>query len=158
MSAAPLLEAAGLVKQFASRDGHGAIRALTDVSLALLPGETLGVVGESGSGKSTLARVLLRLIEPDSGAIRFDGSDLRALDSEALRRRRRDMQIVFQDPYAALDPRLTVGTIIAERARRRRRPALSARILRRPAPAHRDCARDRARTEARHRRRAGLGA
>ena len=114
MSAAPLLEAEGLVKQFPSRDGHGAVRALTDVSLSLMPGETLGIVGESGCGKSTLARVLLRLVEPDAGAIRFDGTDLRALDTASLRRRRRDMQLVFQDPYASLDPRLTVGAIVAE--------------------------------------------
>ena len=129
---AALLEASGLVKRFASRDGHGAVRALTDVSLSLAPGETLGIVGESGCGKSTLARVLLRLIEPDAGAIRFDGGDLRALGVSALRRTRRDMQIVFQDPYASLDPRLTVGAIIAEplvihgigdRASRKRRVA-----------------------------------
>jgi oligopeptide/dipeptide ABC transporter ATP-binding protein len=132
VSAGALLEAEGLVKQFPSRDGHGAVRALAGVSLSLRPGETLGIVGESGCGKSTLARVLLRLIEPDAGRIRFDGDDLRALDVARLRRRRRDMQLVFQDPYAALDSRLTIGAIIAEplvihrigdRASRRRRVA-----------------------------------
>jgi len=129
----PLLEAAGLVKRFPSRDGAGAaVHALEDVSLTLRSGETLGIVGESGCGKSTLARVLLRLIEPDDGQIRFDGTDLRSLDVARLRARRRDMQLVFQDPYASLDPRLDVGSIIAEplvihrigdRASRRRRVA-----------------------------------
>jgi oligopeptide/dipeptide ABC transporter ATP-binding protein len=114
MSDRLLLEAKGLVKHFPSRDGHGSIRALESVSLELRPGETLGVVGESGCGKSTLARVLLRLLAPDEGAIRFDGEDLLALDVAAMRRRRRDMQLVFQDPYASLDPRLTIGSIVAE--------------------------------------------
>ncbi|MEX1108063.1 MAG: oligopeptide/dipeptide ABC transporter ATP-binding protein [Dongiaceae bacterium] len=114
MSAAPILEAQDLVKRFPSRDGHGAIQALSGVSLALQPGETLGIVGESGCGKSTLARVLLRLIEPDSGTIRFEGADFRALGVADLRRARRDMQLVFQDPYASLDPRLRIGSIVAE--------------------------------------------
>ncbi|GIK98637.1 MAG: peptide ABC transporter ATP-binding protein [Alphaproteobacteria bacterium] len=113
-SPAPLLEATGLVKHFPSRDGHGTVHAVDGVSLTLHPGETLGIVGESGCGKSTLARVLLRLVEPDQGRLRFDGQDLLALDRERLRRRRRDMQLVFQDPYASLDPRMTIGSIIAE--------------------------------------------
>src|SRR6185295_20156872 len=77
-------------------------------------GETLGIVGESGCGKSTLGRLALRLIEADSGEIRFEGEDLRALSSRALRAKRREMQIVFQDPYASLDPRQSVGDILAE--------------------------------------------
>jgi peptide/nickel transport system ATP-binding protein/oligopeptide transport system ATP-binding protein len=114
MSAGPILEARDLVKRFPSRDGHGAIQALSGVSLSLRPGETLGIVGESGCGKSTLARVLLRLTEPDEGTIRFEGADFRAFGVAALRRARRDMQLVFQDPYASLDPRLKIGSIVAE--------------------------------------------
>ena len=110
----PLLSTEGLVKVFPSRDGKGAIRAVDGVSLALRQGETLGIVGESGSGKSTLARLLLRLIEPTAGTIRFSGEDLLALDAAALRRRRRDMQIVFQDPFASLDPRMSIGDILCE--------------------------------------------
>jgi oligopeptide/dipeptide ABC transporter ATP-binding protein len=128
----PLLELADLKKHYRSRDGSGVVRAVDGVSLTLAEGETLGIVGESGCGKSTLARLALRLIEPTAGAIRFAGEDLLALGAAALRARRRDMQIVFQDPYAALDPRLSVGTLIAEplvihrvgdRASRRRRVA-----------------------------------
>ncbi len=115
MSDAPhLLEVQDVTKHFRAKGGQGRVHALNGVSLHLRRGETLGIVGESGCGKSTLARVVLRLIEPTSGAIRFDGSDLRALDARSLRARRRDMQLIFQDPYASLDPRLTVGTIIGE--------------------------------------------
>jgi len=92
----------------------GRVRAVDDVSLDIMPGETLGLVGESGSGKSTLGRIVLRLIEPDSGRIRFDGHDLRAASHSALRSLRRDMQIIFQDPFGSLDPRLRVEDIIAE--------------------------------------------
>ncbi len=109
-----LLEAAGLSKTYPSRDGRGLLMAVDDVSLSLAPGETLGIVGESGSGKSTLARLLLRLIEPTSGSVRFLGEELSDLSADRLRARRRDMQIVFQDPYASLDPRMRVGDIIAE--------------------------------------------
>jgi len=111
---APILEVTALSKQFRAKDGQGSVRAVDDASLSLRRGETLAIVGESGCGKSTLARLILRLIEPDSGAIRFDGEDLLALSPAALRAQRRRMQIVFQDPYAALDPRLTIGTIVAE--------------------------------------------
>jgi peptide/nickel transport system ATP-binding protein/oligopeptide transport system ATP-binding protein len=111
---APLVEAINLAKTYPSRDGKGQLKAVDGISLTLSPGETLGIVGESGSGKSTLARLLLRLIEPTSGTVHFMGDDLRALAPDRLRVRRRDMQIVFQDPYASLDPRMRVADIIAE--------------------------------------------
>ncbi len=109
-----LLEARGLSKHYPSRDGKGVVKAVNDVSLAVSKGETLGIVGESGCGKSTLARMLLRLIEPTGGEIRFEGENLLALGKAQMQRRRRDIQIVFQDPYASLDPRMTVADIIAE--------------------------------------------
>jgi peptide/nickel transport system ATP-binding protein len=105
----PLLEIRNLVKVF-SRD----IRAVDDVSLDIQAGETLGLVGESGSGKSTLGRLILRLIEPTSGSIHFEGRDLLAASSSEMRRHRRDLQIIFQDPFASLDPRFRVEDIIAE--------------------------------------------
>ena len=105
----PLLEVRNLVKVF-SRD----IRAVDDVSLDIQAGETLGLVGESGSGKSTLGRLILRLIEPTSGSVHFEGRDLLAASSREVRRLRRDMQIIFQDPFASLDPRYRVEDIIAE--------------------------------------------
>jgi len=105
----PLLEIRNLTKVF---PGH--IRAVDDVSLDIQPGETLGLVGESGSGKSTLGRLILRLIEPTSGSIRFEGRDLLAVGSRQMRHLRRDLQIIFQDPFASLDPRYRVEDIIAE--------------------------------------------
>ncbi len=114
-----LLTARHLSKSFHTEDslfgkaGHR-IHAVNNVSLQIETGETLGLVGESGSGKSTLGRMLLRLVEPDTGAIAFDGHDvLRATGSE-LRRLRRDMQIIFQDPFGSLDPRMTVEQIVCE--------------------------------------------
>ena len=92
----------------------GEIRAVDDVSLDILEGETLGLVGESGSGKSTLGRLILRLIEPTSGAIVFAGIDLLQADGSQLRRLRRDMQIIFQDPFGSLDPRYRVEDVIVE--------------------------------------------
>jgi len=92
----------------------GKVRAVDDVSLNIHQGETLGLVGESGSGKSTLGRLILRLIEPTSGSILFDGVDLTKASKSELRRLRRDMQIIFQDPFGSLDPRYRVEDVIAE--------------------------------------------
>ena len=92
----------------------GEVRAVDDVSLDIHEGETLGLVGESGSGKSTLGRLILRLIEPTAGAIVFDGIDLLQANGSDLRRLRRDMQIIFQDPFGSLDPRYRVEDVIAE--------------------------------------------
>jgi peptide/nickel transport system ATP-binding protein len=110
----PLLIAENLVKHYNVRGSSGIARAVDGVSLTLKKGETLGIVGESGCGKSTLARLLLRLIEPTAGRVTLDGENILALNATTLRRRRRDMQIVFQDPFASLDPRMTVAQIIAE--------------------------------------------
>ncbi len=93
---------------------RGGVRAVDDVSLDINAGETLGLVGESGSGKSTLGRLLLRLIEPTSGSIRLEGLDLLRASSSEMRRLRRDLQIIFQDPFASLDPRYRVEDIVAE--------------------------------------------
>ncbi len=112
--AAPILEVENLTKHFGAKGGQGGVRAVNGVNLRLELGETLGIVGESGCGKSTLARLILRLIEPTAGSVRFAGEDLLALPQSDLRVRRRDMQLIFQDPYASLDPRLTVGTIVGE--------------------------------------------
>ena len=114
-----LLEVRNLKKYFPLRKGILArvaahVKAVDDVSFSILRGETFGLVGESGCGKTTTGRAVLRLIEPDSGEVRFDGIDLLKLGGEDLRRRRRDMQIIFQDPYASLNPRMRVGTIIGE--------------------------------------------
>jgi ABC-type glutathione transport system ATPase component len=114
-----LVEARDLVKVFPSGEslfGRAAaeVRAVDGVSLDIHAGETLGVVGESGSGKSTLGRMLLRLIEPTSGSIHFDSRDVLTASSGDMRRLRRDMQIIFQDPFGSLDPRMRVDQIIAE--------------------------------------------
>jgi peptide/nickel transport system ATP-binding protein len=109
---APLVEARGLTKEYPC-DG-GVTRVVDDVSFAILPGETLGLVGESGSGKSTVARMLLRLIEPTGGEVLFAGQPLPPASSARLRDLRRRMQIVFQDPYAALNPRMRVHQILLE--------------------------------------------
>jgi oligopeptide/dipeptide ABC transporter ATP-binding protein len=113
-----LLELRDVVKHFPVRDAlgrrAGAVHAVDGVSLSVAEGEVLAIVGESGCGKSTLGRVMLRLIEPDSGSVRFAGEDLASLSPSALRARRRDMQIIFQDPFGSLDPRMTVAQAIAE--------------------------------------------
>lgn len=109
-----LIETRNLSKSYPSRDGKTVVRAVNDVNLAVGEGRTLGVVGESGCGKSTLARLMLRLIEPTSGEVLFNGENLLKLGSAAMRKRRRDIQIVFQDPYASLDPRMSVSAIISE--------------------------------------------
>ncbi|MBR0757245.1 dipeptide ABC transporter ATP-binding protein [Bradyrhizobium jicamae] len=115
----PLLEVTDLVKHYAVRGGIlrrqiGTVHAVDGVSFALGTGETLGLVGESGCGKSTVARTVLRLVEPTSGAIRLDGEDIASLSKTALRPHRRSMQIVFQDPFASLNPRMTAGDIVGE--------------------------------------------
>ena len=116
----PLIAAAGLSKHYPRRTGgwlRGQTRfsrAVDDVSLSIARGETLGLVGESGCGKSTFGRLLIRLIEPTSGSVRLDGTDITALHGAALREHRRAMQIIFQDPYGALNPRMSVEDIIAE--------------------------------------------
>ena len=133
-----VLEVSNLRKWYEIRRGViprvvGHVRAVDDVSFVIKPREVLGLAGESGSGKTTIGRALLRLVEPTSGQIVFNGTDVRALDPGALRRFRRKAQIIFQDPYSSLDPRMTIEEIVAEplrvqgiepdRSRRRERVA-----------------------------------
>jgi ABC-type oligopeptide transport system ATPase subunit len=116
----PLVEVRGLVKHFPLTRGvvfkrHiGAVEAVDSISFELLAGETLGLVGETGCGKSTTARLIMRLLEPTGGEIRFEGHDIARLKGAPLKAVRREMQMVFQDPYSSLNPRKTVGSIIAE--------------------------------------------
>ena len=186
-----VLEVEGLSKEFPIRSGllqreTGRVRAVQDVSFAIGRGETLALVGESGCGKTTVSRCILRALPPTKGAIRFSPEEGKTIDMAPLSRRalrplRRHIQMIFQDPYASLNPRMMVGDIIAEpllvngmpAAQRTKRVrelldlvglpascanALSACLQRRPAPAHRHCARAGARSLADRRRRAGIRA
>jgi oligopeptide/dipeptide ABC transporter ATP-binding protein len=114
-----LLEVEGLAKHFPVRGGvfgrtSGHVRAVDGVDFHVKEGETLAVVGESGCGKSTVGRLVLRLIEPSAGTVRFEGDDLLALNADQMRARRRRLQVIFQDPYASLNPRMTVGAMLGE--------------------------------------------
>lgn len=117
---ADLLSVTNLVKNFELRVNNGArrkkriVQAVTNVSFSVGKGQTLGLVGESGSGKTTVGRCVLRLIEPTSGTVEFEGQDLGSLNFDELRALRRKMQIVFQDPFASLDPKMTIGASISE--------------------------------------------
>jgi oligopeptide/dipeptide ABC transporter ATP-binding protein len=118
-AAAPLLSVEHLKKYFPLHRGvfsrvAAYVKAVDDVSFTINKGETFGLVGESGCGKTTAGRTVLRLLEPDGGTIRFDGVDLMSLGKEELRQKRRDMQIIFQDPFASLNPRMTVRSIVGE--------------------------------------------
>ncbi len=116
----PLLEVIDLVKEFPVRGGTfvrrhvGVVHAVSGVTFSIAPGETLGLVGESGCGKSTTGRSVLQLTRPTSGSVKFEGRELTELGTTDLRKVRRDMQVVFQDPFASLDPRLAIGQAIAE--------------------------------------------
>ena len=117
---APVLSVEHLVKDFdvrttqGMRTVKGTVQAVSDVSFSIGAGQTLGLVGESGSGKSTVGRCVLQLIVPTAGSVKFRGTELTTIDKGKLRALRREMQIVFQDPYASLDPRMTIGSAIAE--------------------------------------------
>jgi peptide/nickel transport system ATP-binding protein len=115
----PLLSIKNLKKHFPIRSGFFSrisawVKAVDDISFDIYPGETLGLVGESGCGKTTAGRALLRLIEPTDGTIHFEGRDLLKINTAELRAMRKRMQIIFQDPYSSLNPRLTIGNIVGE--------------------------------------------
>ena len=184
----PFLEVKNLVKEFPVTRGAvlqrtvGAVHAVSDVSFKVRPGETFGLVGESGCGKTTTGRMVVALEPPTSGSIIIAGEDIARMSHSKLRTKRRDMQMMFQDPYASLDPRMRVVTILREplaiqgignkksqvdrcaelaqrrRSRARRARPLSARVQRWPAPAHRTRARAGAQPEVDRRGRTGVGA
>src|SRR6266542_1298296 len=150
LRAAPfILAARGLTKHFAVGRGllgrgGGVVRAVDDIGFTIEPGRTLGVVGESGCGKTTTAKLVLRLEKPTAGQILFENEDVARLEGDDLRRYRKSVQAVFQDPYASLNPRMRVDAIIAEPLITHERldaPAvagpLSPRVFGRPTPAHR---------------------
>src|SRR5882757_2468965 len=113
----PILETRDVVKHFGGGTGFAAgpvVHAVDAVSLSINRGETFAIVGESGCGKSTLARLLLRLIEPTSGQVFYDGQDLTALPPRQMRRLRAEMQFIFQDPFSSLNPRMNVRTLVEE--------------------------------------------
>lgn len=115
----PLLEVKGLQQHFPIKGGFlkrtvGHVKAVDGIDLTVYPGETLGIVGESGCGKSTTGRTILRLLEPTAGEVWFDGKDLAKLPKEEMRRMRKDLQMIFQDPYASLNPRMTIRQILLE--------------------------------------------
>ena len=115
----PLLTVEGLTTRFDIRKGMfgtatARVHAVEGVSFGLQPGETLALVGESGCGKSTTGRSIIKLVEPDSGSIKFEGTELMGLHPKEMRPLRRDMQMIFQDPFASLNPRMTAGSAIAE--------------------------------------------
>lgn len=112
MTGAPLLSVRDLTKHYVSRGTR--LNILQGISFDIAKGEVIGLVGESGSGKTTIGRCVLRLVEPSSGSVRFDGTELTALSSSALRRTRPRMQYIFQDPFASLSPRMTIGEILTE--------------------------------------------
>jgi oligopeptide/dipeptide ABC transporter ATP-binding protein len=119
VSASPLLSVRDLTKHFPIKKGlfgkaAGSVRAVQNVSFDVMPGETLGLVGESGCGKSTTGRMILRLIEPTAGSVEFEGVDLVKLNTSQMRKLRRRIQVIFQDPFSSLNPRMTVGAIIRE--------------------------------------------
>jgi ABC-type glutathione transport system ATPase component len=117
---APLLRTEGLKVHFPITEGIvferrvGEVRAVDGVSLDVHRGETLGLVGESGCGKSTFARAVIRLVDATAGRIEFDGTDITALHGDDMRKMRRRMQMIFQDPYASLNPRMTIGSMLSE--------------------------------------------
>ena len=144
----PLVETVHLKKYFPIRQGLlqrevARVHAVDDVTLQVFEGETVGLVGESGCGKSTLGRTIVRLLEPTEGDVRFDGRSIAKLGARALRPLRREMQMVFQDPYASLNPRKRVGSIIGDpmkihrTANKKERQGSACRSCSRPSASHR---------------------